>query len=182
MDLMGLYERLLAAALNSTTLDESLVLYLKSTALSHFVVEKAWVWPLCETLHFIGLALLIGAIAPLDLRLMGFLKRVPISALHSLAPWAIAGFVINLVTGTLFFVGSPGQYIANSSWYLKLLFLAIAGVNMLAFETTQKTRAVAMDTETTTPGVFKTIGAVSLVSWFMVLYWGRMLAFLGNAF
>ena len=147
-----------------------------------FVVEKAWVWPLCETLHFIGLALLIGAIAPLDLRLMGFLKRIPLSALHALAPWAITGFVINLTTGLLFFIGSPGQYIANSSWYLKLLFLAVAGVNMLAFETTQKKRALAMEADERTPGLLKTIGAVSLVSWFMVLYWGRMLAFLGNAF
>ena len=179
---MAQFEQLMVALLNSTTLDESLIAYLRTTALSHWVLETVWVWPLAETLHFIGLSLLIGIIAPLDLRLMGFMKRVPIAALKGLVPWAIAGFVVNVVTGVLFFVGSPQQYMYNSSWWFKVLFLIIAGVNMLAFETTQKARALAMGPGEDTPGVFKAIGGVSLVSWFMVLYWGRMLAFLGNAF
>ncbi len=62
-----------------------------------------------------------------------------------------------------------------------LLFLIVAGVNMLMFETTHRSRLDAMGTGDT-PSSFKVIGAVSLMSWLMVIYWGRMLPFLGKAF
>ena len=179
---MDLIDRLLGAILAATTLDESLVAFLRATALSQWIVETPWAWPVCEALHFVGLSLLIGMIAPLDIRLMGFMKGVPIAALRRLVPWAIAGFLINLVTGLLFFVGAPSQYIANSSWWLKVLFLLVAGVNILVFETIKGSRIPEIGLGAGTPAALKTIGAVSLVSWFMVLYWGRMLAFLGNAF
>ncbi len=179
---MTQFDDLLAALLAATSLDESLVSFLRATALSHWMVDTPWVWPICETLHFIGLALLIGIIGPLDIRLLGFMKSVPISALKSLVPWAVAGFAINLVTGLLFFIGAPQQYIGNLSWWFKMLFLTIAGVNVLLFETTQRARLGAMRPGDDTPVAFKMIGGVSLASWLMVLYWGRMLPFLGDAF
>jgi hypothetical protein len=180
---MEQFKALLDAVLATTTFDESLIASLKATALSQWMVNSRWAWPISETLHFIGLALLIGIIAPLDVRLMGFMKNVPIAALKSLVPWAVLGFVINLVTGLLFFIGTPEQYMANESWWLKVLFLIIAGVNMLLFETTQRSRMFALAPGAPTPVVFRVIGSVSLASWLMVLYWGRMLPFaVGGSF
>lgn len=167
----------LDAALASTAWDEALIAFLHSTALSQWVVNGQWVWPIAETLHFIGLALLIGIIAPLDARLIGFMPRVPIAALHRLVPWAIGGFALCLATGLIFFVGTPEQYVPNESFWVKVLFLAIAGANMLAFETTQRRRADALPAGAPTPPAFKVIGSLSLASWFLVLYWGRMLPF-----
>jgi hypothetical protein len=174
----------LEAACAATTLDESLIQFLKQTALAQWVINTWWVWPTAETLHFLGLALLVGVIAPLDVRLLGFIRSIPISAFRALVPWAIAGFVINVITGMLFFVASPEQYMRNVSWWLKVLFLVVAGLNMLAFETTHRHRLEELEREpgADTPASFKMIGAVSLVSWLMVVYWGRMLPFLGNAF
>ncbi len=80
------------------------------------------------------------------------------------------------------FVGAPDQYIANVAWWAKIGFLAIAGLNVLYFETTQATRALAIGAGEDTPRRLKVIAAVSIVSWFMVLYWGRMLPFIGTAF
>jgi hypothetical protein len=165
------------ALLAASSWDESLIAFLHATALSQWVVNGQWVWPVAETLHFIGLALLIGIIAPLDARLIGFMPRVPIAALHRMVPWAIAGFLLCLATGVIFFVGTPEQYIPNESFWMKVAFLAIAGVNMLAFELTQRPRAAALAKGAPTPAAFKVIGVLSLVSWFMVLYWGRMLPF-----
>ncbi len=171
----------LTALFAATTIDEATITYLKGTALSEWVVTTPWAWPLAETLHFLGLALLIGIIAPLDVRLLGFMRSIPVSALRALVPWAVAGFVVNLATGLMFFIATPDQYVRNLSWWFKVLFLVIAGVNMLMFETTHRSRLEAMGTGDTPPS-FKVIGAVSLVSWLMVVYWGRMLPFIGNAF
>jgi hypothetical protein len=159
-----------------------IVTTLKATTLAHWMIQSPWLWPLCETLHFIGLALLVGAVGMLDLRLLGRMRHLSFSAVHSLIPWGILGFVINLITGAMFFIGAPDQYIDNPAWYYKLLFLGIAGLNVLYFETTQAKRALAIGAGIDTPSAFKVIGAVSILSWFMVLYWGRMLPFIGNAF
>ena len=159
-----------------------IVTTLKATELSHFMTGSKWAWPLCETLHFIGLALLIGVVGMLDLRLLGRMRHLSYAAVHSLIPWGILGFVINLITGALVFIGAPDQYLDNVAWWYKLAFLAIAGLNVLYFETTQAKRALTIGSGDDTPRAFKVIGAVSIFSWFMVLYWGRMLPFIGTAF
>ena len=179
MDQLG---ELMSAILNATSVDESVIRYLKSTDFSRFVVNTPWVWPLAETFHFLGLALLFGTIGPLDFRLLGFMRHIPISAFRVPVPWAVTGFSVNLVTGLIFLVATPDQYMSNVSWWLKALFLLIAGLNVLLFELVQKSRVDALPAGADTPPLLKMIGGISLVSWFMVLVWGRMLAFLGNAF
>ena len=56
-----------------------------------WINQSTWVWPLCETLHFIGLSLLLGMTGFFDLRLMGFFRRVPVAAAKDLMPLALMG-------------------------------------------------------------------------------------------
>jgi hypothetical protein len=161
---------------------EALVVWLKATPVSEAMRTSQFIWPICETLHFIGLALLIGGAGLIDLRLMGFLKSVSVSAVMQVRKWAALGIAINVITGVLFFVGAPDQYIENPAWYGKLLFLAVAIVNVVIFETTQGDRMLRLPPGEKTPISFKLAGAVSMGSWLLVLYFGRMLPFLGNAF
>jgi hypothetical protein len=161
---------------------DAVVAWLKGTALSNAIVTHVWVWPLCESLHFIGLALIIGIVGFLDLRLMGFMKRVPVGAIRDLMPLAIFGFLLNLVTGATFFIGTPEQYMHNVAWWAKVCFLIVAGLNALAFEVTVGPAVTGLAAGADTPFSAKLVGAVSLISWLGVLYWGRMLPFIGNAF
>ena len=163
-------------------MSKAILTYLKSTSLSHAMSMSPYLWPICESLHFIGLALLIGGAGLIDLRLMGFFRSVPVSAVMQVRMWAALGLLINVVTGSLFFIGAPDQYIHNSAWYFKLLFLAVAMINLIVFETTQKKRMLSIGAGENTPTSFKVAGAVSMGSWFLVLYFGRMLPFIGNAF
>jgi len=156
--------------------------WVETTRFSRYLFGLPWLWPLCEVLHFIGLALLIGGAGLIDLRLMGFFKSVPLSAVMQMRKWAVLGVAINVVTGTLFFIGEPGQYLHNVAWYFKLLFLAVALINIAVFETTQGKKMLTVAAGQDTPVSFKVVGAVSMGSWFLVLYFGRMLPFIGNAF
>jgi len=156
------------------------ITWLANTWLSSHMRDLKWLWPTCETLHFIGLSLLIGGAGLFDLRLMGFMRRVPVSAVRDFMPYAIVGFVLNLVTGVAFFVMMPAQYAYSLTWYAKLLFIVIAGLNAMLFETTLGTRVLTLGPEEDTPTSFKVVGAVSLFSWFAVLYCGRMLPYLGT--
>lgn len=142
-----------------------------------------WLWPLCETLHFIGMALLIGIVGLLDLRMIGFFKGLPVAPLERLIPWGVLGFAINLITGFLFFAGDPPQYIHNVAFWLKLGFIAAAGVNAIAFYATGlSARVDATAAGENVPFAAKLVGAASLILWIGVMYWGRMLPFIGNAF
>ena len=161
---------------------EPFALWLKSTALSEAIVGHSWIWPLCEVIHFIGLALVIGIVGFWDLRLIGFMKRVPMSAVKEFMPWGILGFGLNLVTGMVFLIGAPDQYVNNFAWWLKVSFLMLAGLNAMFFETTLGSRVMEMGPGEAAPLSFRLVGALSLFSWLMVLYWGRMMPFVGGSF
>jgi hypothetical protein len=143
----------------------------------------SWLWPLCETLHFIGMAMLFGCIGALDFRLLGLAKELPIEPLNRLVPFGILGFAINLLTGFLFYIGEPGQYATNGAFWLKMLFILLAGLNVGAFYVLGIHRRVApLGPGEDAPPSAKVIGATSLVLWAGVMYWGRMLPFIGNSF
>jgi hypothetical protein len=156
--------------------------WLHGTSISESIRVSQWLWPLCEILHFFGLSLLIGIAGFFDLRLLGFMKRVPISAAWTLMPWAKFGFVLALMTGVTFFVGAPEQYINNPAFYLKIFFLIVANLNAVYFEAIYKKQVEAKALDRGGPIALKVIAVVSIVSWFFVIYWGRMLPFIGNAF
>ncbi len=158
---------------------DAFVEWLGATPLSiGFQNEVAWLWPLCESLHFMGLCLLIGAAGLLDLRLLGFMKTVPVWSIKRFIHWAMVGFAVNLVTGLVFLISQPQQYVTNPSMWFKALFLVVAGVNALVFETTFSRRVAVLGAGEDTPASVKAIALVSLVSWFAVLYFGRMIPYL----
>ena len=158
--------------------------WLKHTGVGAPMTATTWLWPLCETLHFVGLALLIGVAGLFDLRMLGFVRRVSLASVMDLRPWAALGLAINLVTGLMFFAGAPDQYIHNPAWWAKVAFILIAGLNILAFELSPRAKALVGEVGPgdNTPLRLKLAAGVSLFSWFAVLYFGRMLPFIGNAF
>jgi len=161
---------------------DSLSKWLETTQLSLFINNHSWVWPACETLHFIGLILLVGIVGLIDLRMLGLARAVPFAPLHQLLPWAILGFVINLITGTLFFIGIPSQYVHNVAFWLKMLFILLTGINVLLFYLTTFDEAEHLGPGDDAPLKAKIIAAVSIGLWVGVIYWGRMLPFIGDAF
>ena len=156
--------------------------WLHGTEISQAIRMTTWLWPLCEILHFFGLSLLIGFAGFFDLRLLGFMKRVPISAAWTLMPWAKGGFALAALTGVTFFVGAPEQYIHNPAFYFKVVFLIVANLNAVYFEVLYRRQVEAKELDISGPSALKVIGLVSIVSWLFVIYWGRMLPFIGNAF
>ena len=141
------------------------------------VMRTAWAWPIAESVHFVGLCLLIGAIGTFDLRLLGFMRRVPIAVVHRFVPFAILGFVMNVASGLCFLLTEPDQYILNPAFHLKLLFLGIAGVNAGLFYVTSWRRVFSDHATLDAPARAKVIAAVSLSAWMVVIVCGRLLTF-----
>ena len=153
---------------------ESLAVWLKSTALSAFV-SSGWTWAICETVHFLGLCLLIGSVGMLDLRMLGVARKLPVGPLHQLLPWGILGFALCIISGVLFVTGDPDSFLQRDTFQLKMLFVLLAGINVLIFYLFMFREVEALGPGDDAPIQAKVVAAVSLFLWFGVIYYGRLL-------
>jgi uncharacterized membrane protein (UPF0136 family) len=141
-----------------------------------FSNQQSWVWPASETIHFIGMPMLFGVVLLLTLRMLGMMKSIPYAALHRLLPLGVLGFVLNVISGMLFFISSPGMYVTNSGFVLKVLFIVLAGIGMLYFTMFEEPWSVGPDKEA--PLKVKVLAVCTLSFLLGVMYFGRMLPFL----
>ncbi len=138
------------------------------------MVFSKWETAFLMDLHFIGLALIIGIIGALDLRILGFAKQLPIAPLHKFVPWALAGLAINVTTGMLVFIGMPVYYTYDAALWLKILALMLLGLNAAAFYLTGAFRGVELVKAGESAALpAKLVAASSLCLWFLVIMMGR---------
>jgi uncharacterized membrane protein len=154
--------------------------WLSAASLAGVMTGETWAWPASEAVHFIGLWLLFGVVILVNLRMLGFMKAVPFAAVHRLLPWAVLGLGINIVTGMLFVLAAPDQYMENISFFWKIGLLIVAGLNLLYLTVFDAPWAVGAGGEA--PITEKALAVTALASWVGVMYFGRMLPFIGNAF
>ena len=143
-----------------------------------FISNTPWTWVTSETLHFVGLTLLLGVLTLIVLKTFGYLSAVSYNTLDRLLPWAILGFGLNIFTGMAFFAAAPYQYIHNVAFYYKLAFILAAGLATMLFTFDPAWSAEGKPS----PGITKLIAASALFLWVGVMFWGSMLPFIGNAF
>jgi hypothetical protein len=159
---------------------ESLVQAIEGGAINTWVLSTFWLWPLLEIIHFIGLSLLLGSILVVDLRLAGFLRQIDLLSTHRLLPWATIGFVMNFISGVLFFFGDPGRYSINIGFQLKMILVLLAGLNVLVFALKINPHLRNWDPHGDTTGLAKTVAWVSLAVWTGVLLLGRLIPYIGT--
>jgi hypothetical protein len=154
-------------------------MWIRATFLHMFVIENGrWLWPTLESLHFIGLSVLFATVGVFDLRVLGLAKAIPPGTLHRLIPIGIAGYAVNVLTGTMFFSGFPEQYFYNPAFWWKGTFMAIAAINVALFYLTPEFRQVKMlPAGADAPVRAKLIAGTSLAAWSLVLICGRLLTF-----
>ena len=145
-----------------------------------WVTSIFWLWPMMETLHFIGLSLLLGGLIVIDTRMAGFFRGVNIAATHKLLPWVFIGFGINLTTGVLFFFGDPMRYAVNWGFQVKMVLVVIAGLNALWFWIRLNKDMHSWEPNADTPGEAKVVAWVSLIAWTGVLLFGRLIPYVGT--
>jgi len=136
-----------------------------------WINDLDWAWPVCEMIHYIGMALLIGSIGLLDFRILGLGKGLPIARLEALVPVGVIAFALNLLTGTVFVLcnpsGGPTAYLTNLAFQLKMILVLVAGINRL------ETVGAADDA----PVNAKVVAGVSLAAWIGVIIFGRLIMY-----
>ena len=139
--------------------------------------ESQFVFPLVETVHVLGLAISVGIILITDLRLIGvaMAREHVADVTKQLKPWMMFGFAIMFVSGGLLFLCEAAKLYVSTAFRIKLIFLLLAGLNAVLFETTIG-RSVEFWKEPI-PSRAKFAGWASLICWIAVIIFGRWTAY-----
>lgn len=153
--------------------------WLEDSSIGASVRESLWLFPAIETIHLLGMALLLTTIAAFDLRLLGLtLRGTPVHELaRRLLPWAWAGFAVQVITGALLFSSEATKMAVNPAFRLKMLLIVLAGLQALAFRLLAR-RMPAWDANRPTPMTARLAGLSSLALWIGVVAAGRWIGFI----
>ena len=135
-----------------------------------WIGTHAYAYPLLEVLHIVGIAMLLGSLVLLELRVWGFGAALPIGPLARLAlPLTLAGFMLAATSGSLMFASQPGDLIANRIFVVKMGLVMLAGLNAASFHArggvTRVDRMARIQT------------LLSVGIWLAVIFCGRWIAY-----
>ncbi len=140
-------------------------------------MNSRWGWPAMESVHFLGLCLLMGCVGAFDLRMLGVARGLSMAALRRMLPFAVLGYALNAASGAMFFLAAPAQYLHNPAFQLKALSMAIAAANVALFFIFMSRRVWALGPDEQAPLAARVMAGVSLASWLGVIAFGRLLTF-----
>lgn len=151
--------------------------WLEGTALATWTRESPsiWAYPLVLTLHTVGLGIVVGASAVIDLRLLGVARRISMPSLAPLFRITLWAFVLNTLTGVLLFIADATHKAGQTVFYIKLGLIALA-----LWNTVLARRVVLGPTQNDAAPSSRhsRLAVVSLLLWFGAITAGRLMAYL----
>lgn len=152
--------------------------WLEGLAWTTAIRESLWGYPITLTAHVISLVAFAGLIIVMDLRLLGvaFSDTPRTQIQRRLFPWQMATLAPAASTGVLLFVIDPLRYYENVLFRVKLVLLALAGVNALVFHFKTHPAAGRWDDDPQLLPAVRLSGGLSLLLWSAVIISGRLTA------
>ncbi len=156
---------------------ETLAKQVQASGLAQAIAQSSWAFPTIETVHVLAIAMVVGSIAAVDLRLLNVAWRGrPAGEVASeILPWTWVCFTVAAIAGALMFISAASKYAVDLPFQLKMLLLVLAGANMLIFHFFgyRDVKSWTGDTSRTA----KVAAALSLAFWLGVVVCGRLVSF-----
>src|ERR1700733_13045795 len=146
--------------------------WIEATGLATRIRDSFFLFPLLESTHVLGLSLVFGTIAIIDLRLLGLASttRSFQRMASDILKWTWAAFALTALTGALMFITNAGVYYHNFFFRTKMLLLLLAGINILVFELTAGRTIHRWDKAPSAPLAGKAMAALSLAIWIGIIF------------
>lgn len=151
---------------------------LEGSALAATLRGSTWLYPLVNAGHIVGIALLFGAIASLDLRLMGAWRTIPLDMLSRvLVPVAALGLGLAALAGSLLFITNASEYVASAFFQAKMLVLVLGVANALTYRLLRREGQGPGSERALSAPLQRLYGAASLTVWLCVIVLGRLVGY-----
>lgn len=152
---------------------------LEDTGFAAGIRNSAYWFPFLEAVHVMALSLVLGTITIVDLRLLGLASTTRSAERLSsqLLKWTWGAFGLAALTGAMMFTTNARVYAHNTAFQIKLVLLALAGLNMLAFRLTAGRTIARWDRQSAAPALGKAAAVLSLVLWVAIVFAGRVIGF-----
>jgi|SRR5579862_4159428 len=153
--------------------------WLDSTSLNAALRMSNWFFPTFDVIHTLGIVLVAGTIMLVDLRLLGLALRSErvAAVVQRIVPWTLCGFGLMLVTGGLLFCSEAVKLYHSPAFRIKLVLLALAGLNALIFHRTIFRDVASWESQAVAPLRARVAGLLSLAFWVAIIAAGRAIAY-----
>jgi hypothetical protein len=151
--------------------------WLQSTWVGVLVAESLWGYPLFETIHSLGMAMLIGSLGLINLRVLGYKPDLPLLQMQQLLPLAWLGFTLNAVSGALLFTSDAVYFFESYTFRIKMVLIVLGGLNAALLGRRIFRDAAAGGAAVPPAASTKFIAVTSLIFWFGAVCAGRLIAY-----
>ena len=158
---------------------QDLIAFVEHGTLAELVRENDLLFPFIESIHVLAVCLVVGSIAVVDLRLLGFasVDRPVGRLMRSILPITVGAFGLAVAAGSLLFISHASKYLENRFFIAKITLIALAGVNMAVFHLIGARNLDQWENDAMPPPSARVAGGLSLFLWISVVACGRWIGF-----
>jgi hypothetical protein len=154
-----------------------LLQWIQDSALADWVRVSEWGYPIILTLHSLGLAFVVGMLLVIDLRIMGFVKTLPLAAMRRLMVLVWCGFALNLTTGCMLFTSDAIKFYQSPTFRVKILSIVLGMAVAIYFSRSILGAAAERPADYSAPRPLRALAVLSIALWIAAISLGRYVAY-----
>jgi hypothetical protein len=154
--------------------------WLSTTFLSVFIQNhNGWVIPTIQSIHIVGIAVVLGSVFMIDLRILGWAgtDQTLRQTSSRFSPWLTAGLCLQLATGLLMVIGEPVRELVTFSFWLKMFLVAVSTVIAAIFQISLRKHEPRWERTLVHRGSIKWLAMLTFLIWACIIILGRLIAY-----
>jgi hypothetical protein len=154
--------------------------WLSTTFLSVFIQRhNSWVIPTIQTIHIVGIGVVLGSVFMIDLRVLGWagMDQTLRQTTTRFGPWLTAALYLQLATGVLMVIGEPVRELVTFSFWLKMVFVAVGTLIAAIFQITLRNHEQKWEETLVNRRSIKCLAVLTFLIWVCIIILGRLIAY-----
>ena len=158
---------------------EAFAQWLVSTPLSQGIARTLWLIPVLQSIHILGIAVVLSSVAMIELRIAGITRSQTMTqTAHRFLPWLWSGLLLLAATGMFLIIGEPKRSLPNPAFQLKMLMLGLAVLLALAFQASVLPNATLWTRNSNDRKLTSLLALFVFLLWCAIAVAGRWIAYI----
>ena len=151
--------------------------WLESTQLANWVGASLWGYPISLASHSVGMAIMVGIVAVVDLRVAGYFSSISLESMRKAIKIAWWGFLINVISGFALYTSQASYFTTHKAFIIKIIAIVLAAINAYMLQKMLAANGAKWDAGEAIPSKAKKLAIISLLLWTIAVIAGRLIAY-----